>query len=41
MRLLRLHDVEIGARDRVFRHSRLLALIVRGSKSDGGFTAGK
>ena len=28
MRLLRLQDVEIGSNDRVFRHSRLLALIV-------------
>lgn len=28
MRLLRLQDVEIGPRDRVFRHSRLRALIV-------------
>ena len=28
MRLLRLQDVEIGSNDRVFRHSRLRALIV-------------
>ncbi len=28
MRLLRLQEVEIGPRDRVFRHSRMLALIV-------------
>ena len=28
MRLLRLKDVEIGPRDRVFRHSRVRALIV-------------